>query len=550
MERFRAKFLAGTSFEDANTGAMLKSFPFQLACFPNFISDVSLVDTLRQEILHALHQQSTQEPGESQPIMQFFHRKNDLHDFFQSMDLKGLCYDPLHSTTQNEIEKTKESVNKCILIGNGHPIDCSAIQTAVKLFAPHHSKPSCVMRLLGELTGYAINHQQMDIAAQVYLPGSFLLCHDDALEGRLIAWILYLLDEEPLLGGSLQLFESEPMRGCLYPTKVVDHVSPQRNMLVFFPVSERSFHAVEETFKGTRVSIAGWFYATDKTTINQERAIYERITEGYDNKRDPTDITTSSISTFEKWSTFSALQLFPINPFYGNPGIGSSIVSVLHRENVVSLQAFFKESPPTYSHLTNANQWRLVGPPNHRHYYECVESPYVDLLVASVVSGYHSINSKCWVVLSSHVYQFGPGSYQVIHDDFPSGMEQALDLLFFIPCISSSSDSIASKSLIKYGSLVKQQPKKGKHINNKKASSSRMLKANATIQNRTSYKPKTGAKKPIEEVIEIDPTVANTLYVVTVNGDTQISVDYLKATTTPFLMVAIRLTTTTTVGPN
>lgn len=52
----------------------------------------------------------------------------------------------------------------------------------------------------------------IDLAGQIYSPGDYLLCHDDQLEGRKVAFICYLVDEEWNLdedGGSLDLYPSE-----------------------------------------------------------------------------------------------------------------------------------------------------------------------------------------------------------------------------------------------------------------------------------------------------------------------------------------------------
>lgn len=70
-----------------------------------------------------------------------------------------------------------------------------------------------------------------------------LLCHDDELDGRRIAYILYLIDEdwEASDGGNLDLFDVD-RNG--QPDRVVTSVVPHWNSLAFFAVTPTSFHQV------------------------------------------------------------------------------------------------------------------------------------------------------------------------------------------------------------------------------------------------------------------------------------------------------------------
>jgi len=88
-----------------------------------------------------------------------------------------------------------------------------------------------------------------------------LLCHDDELEGRRIAYILYLVDEnwEKSDGGSLDLFS---VNSDNQPTSIVSSVIPQWNSFAFFAVTPSSFHQVAEvmTKSKCRLSVSGWFH--------------------------------------------------------------------------------------------------------------------------------------------------------------------------------------------------------------------------------------------------------------------------------------------------
>lgn len=90
---------------------------------------------------------------------------------------------------------------------------------------------------------------EVSMAAMRYNETDYLLCHDDQLEERKIAYLLYV--QAPEKGGALALLEDkEPYRRV--------SIEPEANMVVLFQVSDRSWHEVEEIVKGTRVHIGGW----------------------------------------------------------------------------------------------------------------------------------------------------------------------------------------------------------------------------------------------------------------------------------------------------
>lgn len=98
-------------------------------------------------------------------------------------------------------------------------------------------------------------------------PGT-LLCHDDRLEGRRIAFILYLTpDWQPGYGGGLDLFGLDAEGG---PGEILRTVVPAYNTLAFFRVSARSYHQVAEvTAPGReRWSVTGWYHAKDTPAVD------------------------------------------------------------------------------------------------------------------------------------------------------------------------------------------------------------------------------------------------------------------------------------------
>lgn len=92
-----------------------------------------------------------------------------------------------------------------------------------------------------------------------------LLCHDDELEGRRIAFILYLVPPwDSSLGGTLDLYNVDEH---FQPKQIVKSLIPSWNTLVFFEVSPVSFHQVSEVLseEKSRLSISGWFHGPSLT---------------------------------------------------------------------------------------------------------------------------------------------------------------------------------------------------------------------------------------------------------------------------------------------
>uniref|UniRef100_A0A8C9F3F2 Prolyl 4-hydroxylase alpha subunit domain-containing protein n=1 Tax=Pavo cristatus TaxID=9049 RepID=A0A8C9F3F2_PAVCR len=90
----------------------------------------------------------------------------------------------------------------------------------------------------------AVTHIELepsiDISCAKYESTDVLLCHDDELEGRRIAFILYLVPPwEKSDGGTLDLFSTDEH---FQPQQIMKSLMPSWNTLVFFEVSPVSFH--------------------------------------------------------------------------------------------------------------------------------------------------------------------------------------------------------------------------------------------------------------------------------------------------------------------
>ncbi|NWR34656.1 OGFD1 hydroxylase, partial [Tachuris rubrigastra] len=111
----------------------------------------------------------------------------------------------------------------------------------------------------------------IDISCAKYEYTDVLLCHDDELEGRRIAFILYLVPPwEGSDGGTLDLYSTDEH---FQPQQITKSLVPSWNTLVFFEVSPVSFHQArsltcclallqvsEVVSHKCRLSVSGWFH--------------------------------------------------------------------------------------------------------------------------------------------------------------------------------------------------------------------------------------------------------------------------------------------------
>lgn len=106
-----------------------------------------------------------------------------------------------------------------------------------------------------KLTDVQTTPGELDIFGAIYQDTDYLLPHDDQLEDRKIAWILYLTTLTPEQGGALALYDEQEKM----PNNTIKAYQPIANSLALFTVSPESWHEVEEVTDQThRVSIGGW----------------------------------------------------------------------------------------------------------------------------------------------------------------------------------------------------------------------------------------------------------------------------------------------------
>jgi len=270
----------------------LKSSPFPTCQIFNLLDD-KFLKGLKEEISE----------------LDLLEKDNDLYRFRQSDELNNLNLPYLYELKLTLIEKLKPLISK--------------------------------------MTGIELNDKLALFHAR-YSRGDYLLCHDDELEGRRIAFILYLVpgDWGQEDGGGLQLFSTDAEGN---PYKVVETLLPQNNCLAFFEVSPVSFHQVAEVLSDkTRLSLGGWFHGATVPRLERPSLVQK---EG-----------SSFIEVSEE------LFMSMVNPIYLDINIQSQIQERFEQTSEINLPQFLlpDKFQSICDKLRSLDDWTLEGPPNRR----------------------------------------------------------------------------------------------------------------------------------------------------------------------------------------
>lgn len=290
------------------TSQFLHSSPFIHCVLPELIREDHYLDRLQ---------------GELQELT-FNEKNNDLYNFHQSSDLK-------HASGR-QIAALRNLFYKDIL------------------------------QWMKKVTGIELS-ENVDLFCSIYEYTDVLLCHDDELEGRRIAFILYLVP--PWLstdGGSLDLFGTNDF--C-QPVKVEKSIYPTWNQFTFFEVSPKSFHQVAEVLskEKTRLSVSGWFHGPN----------IPRPPAHPHNKVPLLPCLILETDLLYNW----------INTSYLDLEVQAEIREKFELESEIQLQDFLKL--PKYMEVNAAFQnsqleWIQSGPANRRNIYLANEDTFPDVI--------------------------------------------------------------------------------------------------------------------------------------------------------------------------
>ncbi|XP_022599502.1 prolyl 3-hydroxylase OGFOD1 [Seriola dumerili] len=298
----------------------LDCHPFPHCIIKNFLGSETFVENLQRELLE----------------LNFHEKSNDLYKFKQSDDLR--------KRTEPHIAGLR-----------------------VALFGRFRS-------WLSEVLGVELE-PTVDISCARYEYTDILLCHDDELEGRRVAFILYLVPPwQSSDGGTLDLYTTD---GNFQPQSIVKSLVPSWNTLVLFEVSPVSFHQVSEVLSQDkcRLSLSGWFHGPPLE--RPPRHIEPPVPRSPHLPRDET------------------LLLEWVNPVYLDISYQEQIQEEFEDSSEIQLKDFLKEEKfrELGEALRHAQiQWTRRGPPNKR----CYEVASLDTLPQCV--------STCWELLRSEAF--------------------------------------------------------------------------------------------------------------------------------------------------
>ncbi|KRZ45468.1 Tryptophan 5-hydroxylase 1 [Trichinella pseudospiralis] len=206
-------------------------------------------------------------------------------------------------------------------------------------------------------------NDRVALAAQVYSHGHYLLCHDDRIGGRRIAFILNFTENSWTSddGGLLELLECESEQ---YPMKVKHTIVPSENVLTCFEVVLQSFHQVSEIRSKTkkRFSIQGWYHGSEieyPMSLRPLSSLYQLIDE-------PIDMHDKDLKNF-------------INSAYLDKEVISCLNCTFEKESKMDLMNFFKDDVynAMYREIcSNSILWKIHGPMQKRLYYIAEENAF------------------------------------------------------------------------------------------------------------------------------------------------------------------------------
>ncbi|UXI14262.1 hypothetical protein NH340_JMT00205 [Sarcoptes scabiei] len=201
--------------------------------------------------------QITEQPFKVVQIRDFLTRPNDLQTVIDQISKKDL------NILSNDLYSLRQSKDL-----KNYP----EFKSLVRFFETK------VRTLIMKITKFDLT-PEVALTYSEYKHNDYLLCHDDRLGRRKIAFVLYNLDSDWSHndGGLLELFYTDQVSG--QPTPVFDSLLPKNNMLIFFEVSKISFHQVSEILRhnSSRRSINGWFFTKDECGEPKSKLIYPFI---------------------------------------------------------------------------------------------------------------------------------------------------------------------------------------------------------------------------------------------------------------------------------
>ncbi|XP_050436203.1 prolyl 3-hydroxylase OGFOD1 isoform X2 [Adelges cooleyi] len=197
------------------------------------------------------------------------------------------------------------------------------------------------------------------VSCSMYNHGDYLLCHDDRVDDRSVAFIYYLnYDWLNEWGGTLDVYSIDENYNA---KEIVNSINPEFNTMIFFPVGQHTYHQVAENVSNfSRISINGWFHCDSLSWKPYDQQV-ELPTPIF------LPITVSKTKTYA--SEF-------IETIFEDPDYREIVRESFVGDGFIMLEGFFKqEMVDIFSNeiFSNDLKWQVNGPLNKRNY------KYVDL---------------------------------------------------------------------------------------------------------------------------------------------------------------------------
>lgn len=271
-----------------------------------------------------------------------------------------------------------------------------------------------------------------------YDRGDYLLCHDDRVDDRSVAFIYYLnYDWLPEWGGTLDVYSVDDTNSA---TEIVGNINPDFNSMIFFPVEKYTYHQVAENISTfPRISINGWFHSDELSWEMYDQPV----------KIHSTIYTPHSVSN-ERCNNISRKC---IEGIFEQPLFREAIKETFKKDGFIMCEGFFRPNMVDYlsNHVfSNALNWKIRGPLNKRH-YKYLESKDLPESILSVVNllktermfqFFRDCTGLSFIAVNIEVQRWHGGHYMV------SGGNDGLDgynilsvYLFFSQCFGTMSDS-------------------------------------------------------------------------------------------------------------
>ncbi|KAF7279201.1 hypothetical protein GWI33_007607 [Rhynchophorus ferrugineus] len=386
---FQKSWLGDTPISNENFD--LITDPFKVSVTKEMVEDATFLDKLRWELYN----------------VNLNVRNMDLYEFFQSKDLKYL----------NLPEVTRF----------------------------YDFLKSDVMNWVSSITGYHFSH--ISATFSLYSNTDYLLVHDDQRDDRKVAFILYLTDDfgwNEIDGGRLLLLRKDK-RG--QPHEVVQSILPANNQFIFFPVTNDSYHQVEEVKSLTkcRLSINGWFHTKDPPVFHTPpyEPLPNSLFSDYRTRPNVVDIE------LESW----------INDEYLEPKVVKSIQQYIEENSEISLKQFLKVQCFTEileQLQSSVVQWIKVGPPNRiaydiildqqlPHIVERFLNLFRSTAIFELLQRYTDLDlTTDKATVKFELQRWTPGSYALL-TDYDWKERNELDLILYLGC-NEPSDVIGART--------------------------------------------------------------------------------------------------------